>query len=220
MEYLISETRVYSPKTHEWITLDGMLKNSPREMLNGHLSEGDGTSYANNNPLSFLDPSGYIAVPTAFALGGLTMGIGSVLGQRIVDGDYRNAGSSFISGFISGVSAIAFGGVGGAIVSAGGTVGLTTSLSINPITSFFGALAGMGVSSMLSLGEAVGSETISRNSIFNFDMNNNFSRFGHERFDFNGPNVRNDFFDRDYEFFWRGEESQNNNYSLGDWNFD
>ncbi|MCK5882045.1 MAG: hypothetical protein KAG61_00030, partial [Bacteriovoracaceae bacterium] len=57
--YLFSNSRVYVPSIGEWTTIDPLLLQSPEVFAFDRVKESDGISYAGNDPVNFVDPSGY-----------------------------------------------------------------------------------------------------------------------------------------------------------------
>lgn len=60
-KFLISKSRLYSPEQHEWTTFDPMVLKSPESLGYSSVKEMNGVSYALNDPVNFVDPSGQSA---------------------------------------------------------------------------------------------------------------------------------------------------------------
>jgi RHS repeat-associated protein len=56
--FLISKSRVYSPEYGEWLTVDPLLLQAPEKFIKKSFEEMDGFSYAGNDPINYIDPSG------------------------------------------------------------------------------------------------------------------------------------------------------------------
>ena len=60
-DYLFAKHRVYNSKSGRWLTLDPLLLDSVETLLDNRYYEIDGLSYAANDPINFVDPSGQSA---------------------------------------------------------------------------------------------------------------------------------------------------------------
>jgi hypothetical protein len=197
-----------------WQEADNLVKWNPNSLLNAP-GNWNPLVYAANDPVNFVDPSGRIGLPAAMILGGAAMGFGSVVGQRLLDGNYRNARSAFTSGFMAGMSSMLFGGVGGAIISAGGKIGLLTPLHINPVTSFIGGLIGLAVDNLISFSSAFGKESMTNNLPGNISNSHNVNI---DEFSSNNLKIRGAVFDKSGILNYRAPLNPDN-YSFGNFNF-
>jgi RHS repeat-associated protein len=60
--FLISKSRVYSPEYGEWLTVDPLLLQAPEKFIKKSFEEMDGFSYAGNDPINYIDPSGHVSM--------------------------------------------------------------------------------------------------------------------------------------------------------------
>ena len=68
--------------------------------------------YVGNNPINFVDPRGKIGFLAVAAIAGVTSGVFSSATSVLITGNFDNAGSAFVSGFIGGAVGTALGFVG------------------------------------------------------------------------------------------------------------
>ena len=91
--YLFSNSRVYVPSIGEWTTIDPLLLQSPEVFAFDRVKESDGISYAGNDPVNFVDPSGYASIFVS------TGGAGGIAeGPRKSRGYIMEASSGFVIG--------------------------------------------------------------------------------------------------------------------------
>jgi hypothetical protein len=119
--------------------------------------------YCHNNPTNCVDPDGQFGILAVVGLGAAAGGIGGAIGSALAGGSWSDIGNAAITGALMGGFAM-YGGVGSAVIGAGGTIGLTTSLAINPAIATLGGMVGAGLGTLMNFAEIIPSNSNSNSS--------------------------------------------------------
>ena len=167
-----SQSRTYSVSAKQWTALDPLLVWSPESLINTN-GNFEALTYCNDDPVNFVDPSGYAVSLAAYLGGAAVVGAGVSAISKMIDNSVngkeitQNVVESASIGALTGIATAAGLGVGGVLTAAlsGGTVNYnlnrinetssgklpkaTTKKVIKDVTKSFGGAAIQSPSSSL-----------------------------------------------------------------------